>query len=411
MNQLKKILALLLAFTLVLASCGKATDKEGSSVEGSEKVSEQVEESSEEASEEASTVNEKANNEPKPLGELDDHSLYLITDLGTIDDKSFNQAAFQGMKQYADEVGIKANYLRPSDKADQVYLETIRQAVDAGAKIIVTPGFLFQNSVGLAQSEFPDVRFICVDFIPVVPKEKGSEETIAQVNKNTVAILFREEQSGYLAGYAAVKDGYRNIGFMGGVAVPAVINFGFGYLAGANEAAKELNETVKVKYNYTGLFVESPEINTQAAAWYKKGTEVIFSCGGGIASSVLKAAQDNGGKMIGVDVDQKDMGEEVITSAMKNMQKAVYEQIEAMKNDTFVGGETLVLDIKDEAVQISDDFSRFNNFTEAEYKELYKKLTDNKDGLLEAIPRYNEGDDVDPTNIEGFTNLEIEYID
>ena len=168
-------------------------------------------------------------------------------------------------------------------------------------------------------------------------------------------------------------------------------------------------------YNYTGSFTPKPEIQTLAATWYKKGTEIIFSCGGGICSSVLKAAQDNKGMMIGVDVDQKDMGEQVLTSAMKNLQGAVYQACKSIAENKFVGGETTRLAAKDDGVQLSNDFSRFKKFTEADYKAVYEKIQKNTDDIDKKIPDIDASlsstEMGDPTLImKPFTNVTLNYV-
>lgn len=396
----RKLIALLLAFVLTigLAACGN-------------KPEEKPESSAEPAPAESSQDAEK----PAP-GKIawDDNSLYLITDLGTIDDKGFNQSAFEGLKMFADSVGVKANYLRPQAEGDQNYKQAIEQAIAKGAKVVVTPGFLFENAVGQVQSEHPDVYFIAADFEPKVQDgdkvdDQGSPVMITKIDPNTAAILFKEQESGYLAGYAAVKDGYKNLGFMGGLAVPAVIRYGFGYVAGADAAAKELNETVNVKYNYTNFFVPQPEIQTMAASWYNNGTEIIFSCGGGIVDSILKAAKENKGKVIGVDIDQHDLGEQVITSAMKNLTVAVNDEIKSIDEGKFEGGKTMVFGVMENGIQLPDHFDRFQKFTKDDYNALFDALKSNKDGMTDAIP--SSAENSDPMSLQDqFKNVKIEYI-
>ncbi len=402
MKNWKKITSLLLAMAMVLslAACG---GKQESSEESS--ASETSQSSEESSSEAASSEASSTAAEPEAItGE----NLYLVTDLGTIDDKSFNQGSFEGLKAYAAGAGLaEPKYIKPAGEGDQIYKQAIDQAIAAGAKVVVTPGFLFEVAVGQAQEEYPDAKFILIDAEPKVGDEY-------KVGANTVSILYREEQAGFLAGYAAVKDGYTKLGFMGGVAVPAVIRYGFGYIAGANYAAKEMNTKVEVKYNYTGSFVAKPEIATMASSWYTDGTEVIFSCGGGIAASVLKAAQENGGKMIGVDVDQKDMGEEVITSAMKNLSGSVNDAVKTAVEGGFAGGTTLRLGVNEKGVQISDDFSRFKTFTQEDYQKIYDAIVNNTDGLADSIPvidsTLKEAEQSNPTLIPNLENIELNYI-
>lgn len=399
MKNMKKFLSLLLALVLVLglAACGGQTKKEDAN---------KKEETSKEESGKKANDNKEANKDKE--GEklaLDNNSLFLITDEGTIDDKSFNQGSFEGLKQYADEAGVKANYLKPAGKGNQLYKQAIDQAIQKGAKIVVAPGFYFENPVWQAQKQYPEVKFIGVDF---APKEKP--ESKPEIAKNTVSVMFREEQSGYLAGYATVKDGYTKLGFMGGYPVPAVVKFGFGFIAGANAAAKELNKTVDVKFNYTNSFEAKPEIQTMAAAWYKKGTEVIFSCGGGIAASVAKAAEVSNAKMIGVDVDQKDLSKTVITSAMKNLKPAVYDSVKAAVEGGFKGGETSTYGVESKGVQISEDFSRFKTFKQADYDTEYAKLEKNVDGITDSIP--NDISNVSPKSFENkVKNVKLEFIE
>lgn len=397
MKMVKKIAMMLVAFTFVfaLAACGSGEKKPESSE--APKASEQA---SEQKSGEASSQNTEAKFDGK---------LYLITDQGTIDDKSFNQGSFEGLKKYGAEIGVDAQYLRPAGEGDQNYMQAINQAIQDGAKVIVTPGFLFENAVGAVQKEHPEVKFIAVDF---VPKDANKQEVIAE---NTVSINYREEQAGFLAGYAAVKDGHKNLGFMGGVAVPAVIHYGFGFAAGANAAAKEMGIKVNLKYNYTGSFVAKPEIQTMAASWYKQGTEVIFSCGGGIAASVLKAAQENNGVMIGVDVDQKDQGEQIVTSAMKNLSLSVYEAAKKAVEGGFEGGKKIVLGVKENGVQISDDFSRFKTFKQEDYKAIFQQLVENKDGITDSIPvidtTLKQEEQADPTKFaDKLPEITIDFI-
>ena len=315
--------------------------------------------------------------------EAETYELALVTDVGTIDDKSFNQGAWEGLMQYAEENGITYKYYQPPQQSDEDYLATIKLAVDGGAKIVVTPGYLFEVSVYEAQSLYPDVHFILLD------GEPHDADYNYETKENTAPILYAEQQAGYLAGYAAVKDGFTKLGFMGGMQVPAVIRFGYGFVKGADDAAAEMGleaGSVTVNYTYTGSFNATPEAQSMAAAWYNDGVEVIFGCGGAVGNSVMAAAEAAGAYVIGVDVDQSGESETVITSAMKGLGDSVYQTIAAYYAGEFPGGVTTVKDASNNGVQLPMETSKFMNFTQEDYDAVYAKLASNENGICDAIP-------------------------
>lgn len=303
------------------------------------------------------------------------YELALITDVGTIDDKSFNQGSWEGLKKYADENKIACKYYKPTEKSDEACLNAIDLAVKNGAKLVVTPGFLFEYPIYEAQTKYPDVKFVIIDAAPV-----GKDKKV-KIEKNVHSIFYAEEQAGYLAGYAAVKDGYRKLGFMGGIAVPAVVKFGYGYVQGADAAAKELGLAkgdVTIKYTYVGNFDASPENAAKASAWYNEGTDCIFSCGGGVGNSVMKAAESAGKVVIGVDVDQSAESETVITSATKNLGDSVYNAVASFYQDKFEGGVSVTLDAAQNGVRLPMENSKFKSFSQADYDTLYTQMKEGK---------------------------------
>lgn len=311
----------------------------------------------------------------------------LITDVGTIDDGSFNEGSFNGVKAYGEEHGVTYDYYRPiKDETEAYYEEIVKAIEDGGAKVVVTPGFLFAQAVQKAQHEFPDVHFVFVDGVPATIDE---EQDLAD---NTYSILYEEQQAGFLAGYAAVKDGYRKLGFIGGLKIPAVERFGIGFVYGAELAAQELGETVEMHYNYSGKFEAAPEVKTLAAGWYAGGTEIIFTASGGANASVFAAAEETDGKVIGVDVDQYGDSETVVTSALKELELSVYEALEAHYKGEFPGGTIYSYGVEDDGIGLSDKFDRFENFTKDDYEEIYSRLKENKDGLRESIPTQHKDD-------------------
>ena len=294
--------------------------------------------------------------------------LALVIDVGTIDDKSFNQGSWEGVEKYGEENGISYNYYKSAEATTDSFQNTIELAIEGGAKVIVCPGYLFEEPIYNLQDQYPDVKFILIDGEP-----HDADYNYATAD-NTMAVLYQEDQAGFLAGYAAVKDGYTNLGFMGGMALPAVIRYGYGYLAGADYAAKEMNETVNVTYTYTGSFEATPEAQSMATSWYKAGTEVIFGCGGSVGNSVMSAAEASNGKVIGVDVDQSSESDTVITSAMKMLSNSVYDAITSAYSGDFQGGKTTTFNVINDGVGLAMDTAKFNSFTKEDYQEIYNDL-------------------------------------
>jgi len=320
------------------------------------------------------------------------YELALITDLGTIDDKSFNQGSWEGLLRYAEEHNISRRYYQPSEQSNDAYLSTIDLAVRGGAKVVVTPGFLFETPVFIAQDRYPNVRFILIDGTP-----HSEDYSTFKTSNNAVGVLYAEDQAGFLAGYAAVKDGNRSLGFMGGMAVPAVVRFGYGFVQGAELAAQELGLSrgaITINYHYTGHFNATPEVQTMAASWFNAGVDVIFACGGAVGNSVMAAAEQTGKKVIGVDVDQSGESTTVITSAMKGLQTSVYDCITSFYANRFPGGQSLVFEAANNGVGLPMASSRFRSFSRADYDAIFNRLANG------SIPRMeNLADDGSPRNV------------
>lgn len=353
----KKVMSLLLVAAMsvsMLAGCGSSDEgtadnnaAEGNTVEATE------------AAEEAADAVEST----------DGAELALVIDVGTIDDKSFNQGSWEGLKKYGDENGISYKYYKSAEATTDAFQETIALAIEGGAKVVVCPGYLFETPIYNMQTEYPDVKFILIDGEP-----HDADYADYTTTENTMAVLYQEDQAGFLAGYAAVKDGYTELGFMGGMALPAVIRYGYGYLAGAEYAAEEMGVDVTVNYTYTGAFEATPEAQSMATGWYQAGTQVIFGCGGAVGNSVMSAAEASDGKVIGVDVDQSSESDTVITSAMKMLSNSVYDAITAAYDGTFPGGATTTFNVTNDGVGIAMDTAKFENFTQEDYDAIYAKL-------------------------------------
>lgn len=306
------------------------------------------------------------------------YELALVTDIGTIDDKSFNQGAWEGLKQYAEENNKTFKYYQPAEKTTAAYVDSISLAIEGGAKLVVCPGYLFEPAVFQAQDEFPDTMFIILDGQP-----QDGTYTEFRIEDNVYSVFYAEEQAGFLAGYAAVKEGFTKLGFMGGMAVPAVVRFGYGYVQGAEYAAAEMGiDSIELMYHYTGGFDATPAAQSLAASWYQGGTEVIFGCGGAVGNSVMAAAEEAGKYVIGVDVDQSAESDTVITSAMKMLSISVYDGIADFYAGSFKGGEIVTLDATVDGIGLPMDASKFETFTQADYDAVYGKLVDGSITLL-----------------------------
>ena len=306
------------------------------------------------------------------------YELALITDIGTIDDKSFTQGSWEGLKKYAEEKGITYKYYKPAGKDTDSKIDSIYLAISSGAKLIVTPGYLFEPAIYKVQNTHPEINFVLLDGTP-----QDGTYTDFRIEKNVYAVLYAEEEAGFLAGYGVVKEGYTNLGVMGGMAEPSVIRFGYGFVQGADYAAKELGvKNIKIDYTYIGGYEPTPEVQTKASSWFIKGVQVIFAPAGGAGNSVMSAAEQNKGYVVGVDVDQSVESPTVITSAMKMIGESVYNAIDEFYKGNFPGGKIAVLDAKVHGIGLPMETSKFKNFTKEDYDNIYKKLVDGSVEIL-----------------------------
>lgn len=306
------------------------------------------------------------------------YELAFVTDVGQLKDKSFNQGTWEGLKRYAKENNKSYKYYQPANGSaatDDDRYNAMKAAANAGAKVVVAAGFLQGTALAKAAQEFTAVKFVFIDGWPLTAEDA--------VLTNVAAVDFQEEQSGYLAGYAAVKEGYTKLGFSGGGGGtnPACCRFGYGYVQGAEAAAKEKNVNVTINYSwlYGASFEGSTDLQTMLSGWYTNGTEVVFSCGGSMCQSAFAAASANQGKVIGVDVDQSSQSSTVITSATKGLRESVMYVLGKYyegKFDTELCGKQTTLGAKDNAVGLPTATWSLKNFTVAEYEALFAKLAD-----------------------------------
>jgi len=314
------------------------------------------------------------------------YEVAFVTDVGQLKDKSFNQGTWEGLKRYAYENKKTYKYYQPAngDQAtDADRFNAMKAAVDNGAKIVVCAGYLQETALKQAASTYPDTKFVFIDGYPI-----GYD--------NVAPISFQEEQSGYLAGYAAVMEGYTKLGFAGGGggANPACCRFGYGFLQGADAAAAAKNVDVTVKYSwlYGSSFGASTELQTMLSGWYSTGTEVIFCCGGTMCKSAFAAASANQGKVIGVDVDQSAESSTVITSAMKGLRESVMIALGKFYEGKFsdLAGVSTVLGAADDAVGLPTATWSMKNFTLKDYTELFEKMKKGEITVDNNTDNYNK---------------------
>ena len=298
----------------------------------------------------------------------------MLVDIGDVDDKSFKEGIFDAVSKFAGEKGKTYNYYIPEEKSDYSVIKSIENAINHGAKVIVAPGYWFKKPIDVVQNKYKDVKFIITDTAPYCEDIKMYE-----IGENTFAFLFSEHEAGYLAGYAMVMEGFENIGFMGGIKSPSVENFGYGYIQGINDAAKEKGlrkKSIKLKYTYLESFEESADHEYNASSWFAGNTQVIFACAGQAGLSVMKAAEKYKGRyVVGVDVDQSSQSDRVITSAIKDAKRAVYEGLKKIYDGDFDGGKYAKYGVKEGYIYLEMQNARFKNFSKKQYDELVNEIS------------------------------------
>ena len=307
----------------------------------------------------------------------------MVTDSGTIDDKSFNQGTWEGIKKAEKELGVEKNYMQPSGETEANYLTEIQNLYDSGYKFIVTPGYKFETAIYKAQEQYADAKFVILDGAP----HNGDNNYV--VAENTVAIYFAEEQSGFAAGIAAaveLKEG--ELGFIGGLEIPSVQKFDYGFQQGVDYANENYGTNVSLKAEnivYSGSFVDTALGQQLAAQMYDRGVKAIFAAAGGVGTGVITEAKSrvvNGEEVwvIGVDSDQYADGiyegnkSVVLTSAIKKIDEATYQMIEKQLNDEFPGGETLRFDAANGGVGIPAENPNLSEDTVTKVNEVLEAI-------------------------------------
>ncbi len=375
---MKKFLALLLALMMVaslFAGCGSST--------GNNEATNPAEEAP------ANPADAIADEMTSADGK---YQVAFVTDVGQLKDLGFNQGTYDGVKLYANANGKSYKYYQPAngDQAtDEDRIDAMILACENGAEVVVAAGYMQGTALTAAAATYPDVKFVFIDGWTLADAD-------GNVLNNVAGICFQEEQAGYLAGYAAVMDGYTKLGFSGGGGGtnPACCRYGYGFVQGAEAAAAAKGVKVEVNYSwlYGSNFSASSELQTMAAGWYANGTEVIFACGGSMFASISAAAAAEDGKVVGVDVDQSTQSNTVITSAMKGLAAATQWAIEKNYAGTWdeIGGNTTSLGAKDDAVGLPTTTWSLTGWTVAEYETLLADIVSGKIAINSDSVEYPE---------------------
>lgn len=334
--------------------------------------------------------------------EKNDLKVGMVTDSGTIDDKSFNQGTWEGIKQAESELGIDANYIKPSGETEADYMKEIANLYDTGYKFIVTPGFKFETAIFQAQDKYKDAKFVLIDGNP----HNGDYNPV--VADNTVSIFFAEHESGFLAGIATalqLKDA--ELGFIGGMKIPAVQKFNFGFQQGIKYANDNLGTKVSLKAEnvvYQGTFSDVAAGGALAAQMYGRGVKAIFTAAGGVGVGAINEAKQLATKgeevwVVGVDVDQYADGiyegdkSIILTSAMKKIGTAAYDMIKDELDGKFQGGKTLTFDAKNDGVGIPNENPNLSKETTDKVAEIYAQL---KEGKITVVDNNDNSQLIDP---------------
>ena len=318
------------------------------------------------------------------------YEIAMITDEGQLKDGSFNECTWNGVKLYAAQNNKTYKYYQPAngnEATDEDRYDAYQAAVEGGAKVIVAPGYMQEVAMRRSASENPDVSYIFIDGYSL-NDDNGNLLT------NVAGIAFQEEQCGYLAGYAIVKEGFTKLGFSGGGGgtVPSCCRYGYGYVQGANAAAADMGVQVEMRYSWQNgaTFSASDALQNQMQGWYETGTEIVFACGGTMFNSISAAAAAAEQYVVGVDVDQSGQSDTVVTSAMKDLIQSVNITLNAFYNNKFddFGGKSTSLGAKDDAVALPTDTWSMEKFSVADYEKLLAGI---KDGSLSVDADYESG--------------------
>lgn len=420
---MKKILAMVLAGCMVLplAACGSSDSSASASTAAAPAATEAPAEA-------ATAADSTASGDAAAAGDASGMKIAMITDYGDITDMSFNQTTYEASKAWAEKNGAEFTYYKPEGDSTADRVAMVDKAAADGYNVMVMPGYAFAGTIVQSSEMYPDIKFVALDVAAgdllgeaLCDKYDYNPDNwnVADYyySDNVYCAVYQEELAGYMAGVAAVKLGYKKLGFLGGMAVPAVMRYGYGFVQGANDAAKELGESdVEINYAYGNQFYGDADITAAMDTWYQGGTEVVFACGGGIYTSAAEAAAKVDGKVIGVDVDQKgtidgQYGDGMtVTSAMKGLGATVNTLLDAIRDgkwDDYKGQiQTLGMVSGDDPtlnyVQLPLESTQWSDgFSEDDYKQLVADMFSGKITVSNDISAEQPSADSVKVNYQG----------
>jgi basic membrane protein A len=266
----------------------------------------------------------------------------LVTDIGGLNDRSFNQLANQGLEKAKSDLGVETRVLTSSKNSD--YVPNLSSLAQQGYDLVIGVGFLMSDAMDTVATKFPNTKFAIIDFPQAGLKHKPT---------NVRGLLFAEQQPGYLAGYLSglyvkAKGGDQVISSVGGQKIPPVDHYIAGYQAGAKAA----NPNIKTLNGYSQDFVDQAKCKEIALNQIAQGAQVVFQVAGQCGLGALDAAKEKGVQGIGVDADQGYLGPHILTSAMKKVDTSVFDTAKAAQDGSFKGGEDQLFDLKNDGVAL-----------------------------------------------------------
>lgn len=299
------------------------------------------------------------------------YEIALVSDHGLIMDGGHSEVAWNTITEFGGSNGISHKYYKASESSDGAFTDTIITAINKGAKIVIIDNSTMQQAVYEMQEKYPEINFVIIDADPC---EDESGES--KLESNSVAVSFDSGQAGFLAGYAAVMEGYTQLGFIGESERKYINDFGYGYVKGADRAAYDMETEVEMKYVCCSEEQDDEDIYKLAADMYENGTEVIFAAGTEIQEAVIEAAEAKDGKVIGSITDQSAKSDKVITSATFGINEALKSLLKQYKDKKFPGGQTVVYNAHNEGIRLELKNNKLRNLVQSQYEFIYDGLAD-----------------------------------